>query len=104
MCAACSKTGYFRKVCRSKRNHAVHEVEIDLDPESQEEDTEIVSINSVYVNKKWSSIMVNLQTQAAKASLEVPYKIDNGSEGNIMPLYIFQKLFANVGQGSDKDR
>ena len=31
-------------------------------------------------------------------SLEVAYKIDTGSEGNIMPLYIFQKLFANIGE------
>ena len=46
-CAACSMTGHFKKVCRSKRNHAVHKVEIDMEPESQEEDTETVSINSV---------------------------------------------------------
>ena len=26
----------------------------------------------------------------------MPYKIDMGSEGNIMPLYIFKKLFKNV--------
>ena len=98
MCSACGKTGHFRKVCRSKRNHVVHEVEIDMEPESQEEDTEIVSFNSVYVNKTQSSIMAKLQMQVGKVSLEVPYKIDTGSEGNIMPLYIFQKLFANIGK------
>ena len=85
-------------MCRSKRNCAVHEVEIDMEPESQEEDTEIVSINSVYVNRKWSSIMAKLQMQVGKVSLEIPYKIDTGSEGNIMSLYIFQKLFANIGK------
>ena len=69
-----------------------------MKPESQEEDTEIVSINSVYINKNQSSIMAKLQTQAGKASLEVPYKIDTGSEGNIMLLYIFRKLFANIGK------
>ena len=52
MCAAFGKTWHFRKVCRSKRNCAVHEVEMDMETESQEEDTEIVSINSVYINKK----------------------------------------------------
>ena len=98
MCTACSKTGHFRKVCRSKRNHAVYEVEIDMEPESQEGDTEIVSINSVYINKKWSSITAKLQMQAGKVSLEVPYKIDTGSKGNIMPLYIFQTLFVNIGK------
>ena len=30
--------------------------------------------------------------------LETPYKIDTGSEGNLMPLYIFQKLFKNMSQ------
>ena len=38
MCAACGKTGHFRKVCRGKRDCAVHEVEIDMEPESQGED------------------------------------------------------------------
>ena len=89
MCAACSKIRNFRKVCRSKRNHVVHEVEIDMEPESQGEDTEIVSINSLYVNQKWSRIMAKLEMQAGKTVLEIPYKIDNGSEGNIMLLYIF---------------
>ena len=28
--------------------------------------------------------------------VKVPYKIDMGSEGNIMPLYILKKLFKNV--------
>ena len=90
--------GHFRKVCRSKRNHAVYEVEIDMEPESQGEDIEIVSINSLYINRKWSSIMVKLEMQAGKTALEIPYKIDTGNEGNIMPLYIFQKLFANINK------
>ena len=34
--------------------------------------------------------------QVGKTALEIPYKIDMGSEGNLMPLYIFQKLFANM--------
>ena len=83
---------------QEQRSHAVHEMEIDMEAESQEKDTEIVSINSVYVNKKWSSIMAKLQMQVGKMSLQVSYKIDTGSKGNIMPLYIFQKLFANIGE------
>ena len=31
--------------------------------------------------------------QVGEMPVEVPYKIDTGSEGNIMPLYIFKKLF-----------
>ena len=76
----------------------VHEVEIDMEPESQGEDTEIVSINLLYVNRKQSSIMAKLEMQAGRTVLEIPYKIDTGSEGNIMPLYIFRKLFASISK------
>ena len=92
-----ARLGTFRKVCRSKRNCAVHEVEIDMEPGSQE-DTETVSIKSVYINRRWSSIMAKLEMQVGKAELEIPYKIDTGGEGNIMLLYIFRKLLANISE------
>ena len=34
--------------------------------------------------------------QVGENIIEIPYKIDMGSEGNIMPLYIFKKLFKNI--------
>ena len=34
--------------------------------------------------------------QVGKTTTDIPYKIDTGSEGNIMPLYIFKKLFKNM--------
>ena len=34
--------------------------------------------------------------QAGENIIEIPYKIDTGNEGNIMPLYIFKKLFKNT--------
>ena len=34
--------------------------------------------------------------QVSKTATEIPYKIDTGSEGNIMSLYIFKKLFKNM--------
>ena len=43
--------GHFQKVCMSKKSHAVHEVEVDVMPEPQEEDIETVSINSIYLNR-----------------------------------------------------
>ena len=36
--------------------------------------------------------------QAGETALEIPYKINTGSEGNLMPLYIFQKLFKNMSE------
>ena len=96
MCTACSKMGHFRKVSRSKTGHTVHEVEIEMGPDSQGEDIEVVSINSLNLNRKWSLIMANLEMQVGETALEIPYKINTGSEGNLMPLYIFQKLFKNT--------
>ena len=98
MCTACSKTGHFRKVCSSKRKCVVHEVEIEMGPDSQGEDIEIISVNSLYLNRKWSLITAHLETQAGKNALEIPYKIDTGSEANLMPLYIFRKLFKNMSK------
>ena len=40
--------GHFQKVCRSRRDCAVHEVEVEAMPELQEE-IETVSINSIYL-------------------------------------------------------
>ena len=77
----------------SKKNHAVHEVEVDVMPEPHEEDIETVSINSIYLNRNGSLITAHLKMQVGKTTTEIPYKIDTGSEGNIKPLYILKKLF-----------
>ena len=98
MCAACGKTGHFRKVCRSKRIYTVHEVEIEMGQDAQEEDIETMSINPLHLNRKWSLIMANLEMQVGETALEIPYKINTGSEGSLMPLYIFQKLFKNMSE------
>ena len=37
--------------------------------------------------------MAHLDTFVGKNKVKIPYKIDTGSEGNIMPLYIFKKIF-----------
>ena len=76
----------------------MHEVEIEIGPESQGEDIENVSINSLYLNRKGSLIMANLEMQVGETALEILYKIDTGSEGNLMPLYIFRKLFKNMSE------
>ena len=79
----------------SKRNCAVHAVKIEVAPEPNEEDIETVSINSIYLNRNQSLITAHLKMQVGKTATEIPYKIDTGSEGNIMPLHIFKKLLKN---------
>ena len=39
---------------------------------------------------------MKLETQAGGNTVEIPYKIDTGSEDNIMPLIMFKKLFKNT--------
>ena len=51
MCARCGKMGHYKKVCRSKRDHAVYELQVKMVQDSQDEEIETVSINSIYLNK-----------------------------------------------------
>ena len=101
-CTRCGKIGHFKKLCRSRRDQAVHEVEVEMVPEPQEEEIETVSINSVYRKlykiqiKNCLLITAHLEMQVGKTIIEVPYKIDTGSEGNLIPLYILKKLFKDM--------
>ena len=55
-----------------------------------------VSIDSVHLNKNWSILTVELEMWAGNNSIVIPHEIDTRSKGNIMPLFIFKKLFKNV--------
>ena len=70
----------------------MNELEVEEMQEINEGELETVSIDSVYLNKNWSLITAKLEMQAGGNTIEIPYKIDTGSEGNIMPLFIFKKL------------
>ena len=56
----------------------MHEVETEMVQESQEEEAETVSIDSVHLNKNWLVITAHLETHAGESIVEVPYKIDMG--------------------------
>ena len=69
-----------QKMCRSKRDHTVYELQVKLVQDSQDEEIEIVSINSIYLNKNWPLITVHIELQVGKNTVEIPYKIDTGSK------------------------
>ena len=96
MCAGCRKTGHYKKVCRSRKEHVVHEIDIKAVQESQDEQIEIVSIDSVHLNRNRSVITASLDTFAGENKVEILYKFDTGSKGNIMPFHIFKKIFQNI--------
>ena len=85
-----------QKVCRNRRDHAVHEVEEEMAPELQEEDIETVHINSLYLKKNHLLITAHLGMQVGRTTTEVPYTIDTSNEGNLVPLYIFKRLFKGM--------
>ena len=70
----------------------MHESQVKMVQDSQDEEIETGSINSINLNKNQSLIIVHLETKVGKNTVEIPYKIDTGSERNIMPLYIIQKM------------
>ena len=96
MCVECSKVGHFHRVCRSRKTRALNELGQEIIQDNTREDFEMVSIDSEYFNKNCSILTAYLKTSVGKNSISVPYKIDMGSHGNIMPLHIFKKLFTGV--------
>ena len=88
--------GHFKKVCQCRRDRAVHELEVKKVQEINKGEIKTVSIDSVHLNKNQSLITAKLEMQAGRNTIEIPYKIDTGSEGNIMPLFMFKKLFMNT--------
>ena len=96
-CIECSKIGHFRVVCRSKRARAMNEVEQEAVQDIAEENNiDSVSINSIHFNKNCSVQTVNLKMSAGSNIIMVPYKVDTGSKGIIMPLHIYKKLFPEI--------
>ena len=90
--------GHFKKVCMSKRNCAVHEVEIEVATEPNEEDIETLSINSIYLKRNQSLITAHLKMQVSETATEIPYKIDTGSEGNIIAIIYYLKSCSKIFQ------
>ena len=71
-------------------------MEVQESQEDSESEIETVSIDSVHLNKTQSLLMVKLEMQVGRNIIIIPHKIDMCSEGNIMPLFMFKKLFKNI--------
>ena len=91
-CDKCGKLNHFKDVWRSARSSVVNTTRKEAVHE-QEPGTEMVNINSANFNSNHSAIIAKLKTSPNKAIIMVPYKVDMGSDGNIMPFNIFTKLF-----------
>ena len=101
-CAGCGKTGHFKKVCHSRRERVVNEVEVEASQEYSKGEIETVSIDSVHLNKNLSLLMAELEICAGTNNIVIPYKIDMGGKGNIMPWHIFKRLFKKITEDEIK--
>ena len=56
----------------------------------------MVNTNLITLYSKWLAITANLKTSSNQVSLITSYKVDTGSDFNLMPLQIYTKLFPRV--------
>ena len=91
-CMKCNKMNHFWEVCRTARGRVAHNIEQEPN-QVEESHTDMVNINSIDFNSKYSVITANLKASPNKVVITVPYKVDTGSDGNIMPWHIYKKLF-----------
>ena len=95
-CTECSKICHFRRVCRSRRARSMNEVKQETVQDSTEENSiDLVNINSIHFNKN-HLVIKKLKMSAGINNVIVTYKVDTGSNGNIMPLHIYKKLFLRI--------
>ena len=72
----------------------MHEVEQETVQDNDREiNIESVSINSIQFHKNHSVITAKLKKSAGQSNILVPYKIDTGSDGNIMSLHVYKNYF-----------
>ena len=67
---------------------------------NKETDVEMVNIISIQFKSTHSAIIANLKTSWNKVVMTVPYKIDMGSNGNIMPFYMYKKIISYDNKGA----
>ena len=70
--------------------------------EYNEGEIETVGINLVHLNKNQSLLTAKLEMQPGSNTIVIPYKIDTGSKGNIMPLFIFKNCLKMLQKNNCK--
>ena len=75
----------------------MHSIDQETDQYQKEDDTDMVHINAINFNSKCSVITANFKISSNQAILAIPYKVDTGCKGNIMPLHISKKKNDSLG-------
>ena len=104
-CNKCHIKGHFEKVCRQdstrriNKRHAVHKLEDDDDEEDEEEEDEVTpvySFNTPYNLKAMESEHIRplwISTTATSQVNKVNVEVDTGADCNVIPVYLFSKIF-----------
>ena len=93
-CEECGKVNHFREICRSRRNRTVHDLEQEPYQHHEKEDhIDTVTIIVIIFNSKQLVITANLKILSNQVYIIVPYKVDTDSDGSIMPLHLYKRLF-----------
>ena len=72
----------------------MNEVEQETAQDNAEESSiDWVNISSIQFNKNCLVITAKLKISADINNVIAPYKVDTGSDGNSIPLHIYQKYF-----------
>ena len=83
----------FREICKCARGRVVHNIEQEPDQNQKEDQIDMVNINSISFNNKHFVITTNLETSSNEVRIRIPYKVDTGIDGSIIPLHICKKYF-----------
>ena len=87
-----------RQYARAERPREVNDREQIENQDEAEEDIKMASIDSTQFNKNHCVLTANIKTAAGHNKIVVVYKIDTGSDSNIMPFHLYKKLFPNINK------
>ena len=106
-CNKCQIMGHFKKVCRQdnarriNKRQPVHKLEDDDDEEDEEEEDEVTSVysfNTLYNLKAMESEHIRplwISTTATSQVHKVNVEVDTGADCNVIPVYLFSKIFGS---------
>ena len=75
----------------------MNKVEQETANDSAEESSiDLGNIDLIHFNKNHMVIIAGLKTSVNQNSVKVPYKVDTGSDGTIVPLHIYKSVFPRI--------
>ena len=113
-CNKCHIKGHFEKVCRQdstrriNKRQPLHKLDDDEDEEGEDDDvTSVYSFKTMYNLNVMESEHIRplwISTTATSQVHKVSVEVDTGAACNVMPVYLFSKIFGNKQPESSNAR